>query len=303
MGRHLPPFAAVRAFEAAARHLSFKAAADELCLSPSAISHQIKALETYLDTTLFERHGNLLELSLTGHGYAGKLTQLLNQLDVCTREVETRNEQTLRVLCTPGFAARWLVPRLNRFRHAALLRLRLSSGAPSVDFATNDSDIVIQWSTGPTPGVSLDPLMFSGRYPVVAPHVLQHTRLKQPEDLLDQTLIYDETDDAWPQWFAAAGLSNAVLPQGPVFPNCELATTLAEKGCGISLAYDAVVRGTLLSGRLVRLFDTVTTPMVIYALAYPEHCSHDTLLGEFRHWILAEAAREGDLPQVVSNRS
>ncbi|WP_127557568.1 LysR substrate-binding domain-containing protein [Nioella ostreopsis] len=300
MGRQLPPFAAVRAFEAAARHRSFKKAAEELCLSPSAISHQIRALEEYLDTALFERVGNRLELTLTGRGYAGRLTGLLNGLEDSTRAIRQAGERPLRVLCTPGLAARWLVPRLDRLEFGDRVRLRVSTGAPSTDFASNDSDVVIQWSTDPTQGVVTEPLMQSNRYPVISPHLRDAEGVDRPEDLLRLRLMYDETDDAWGDWFSAAGLPDPVLPNGPVFPNCELATTAAERGQGVSLAYDSVVRGTLASGRLVRLFETVTMPMVIYSVAYPEDRASDPIIRAFRDWLFTEVARDGTGVQELS---
>lgn len=300
MGRQLPPFAALRAFEAAARHKSFKAAAEELCLSPSAISHQIRALEDYLDTALFERVGNRLDLTLTGRGYAGKLTGLLNGLEDSTRAIRNAGEQPLRVLCTPGLAARWLVPRLDRLDFGDRVRLRVSTGAPSTDFATNDSDVVIQWSVDPTPGVVTEPLMESTRYPVISPRLRDAAGVEHPADLLRLRLIYDETDDAWADWFAAAGLPNPDLPSGPVFPNCELATTAAERGQGVSLAYDSVVRGTLESGRLVRLFETVTLPMIIYSVAYREDRAGDPMIRAFRDWMFKETAMDGARVRAVS---
>ena len=142
MGRSLPPFAAVRAFEATARHLSVKAAAEELCLTASALSHQIKALEGFLDTQLFERSGNRIALTLTGAAYAGKLTHLLDSMQDETDAVR-ENRGVLRVLSTPGFAARWLVPRLPRLEFAQDIRLRVSNGAPSLDFASNDSVLYV----------------------------------------------------------------------------------------------------------------------------------------------------------------
>lgn len=293
MGRQLPPFAAVRAFEAAARHKSFKKAAEELCLSPSAISHQIRALEEYLDTALFERVGNRLDLTLTGRGYAGKLTGLLNGLEQSTRAIRHSGERPLRVLCTPGLAARWLVPRLDRLDFGDRVQLRVSSGAPSTDFATNDSDVVIQWSVDPTPGVVTEPLMESHRYPVISPRLRDEAGVERPEDLLHLRLMYDETDDAWADWFAAAGLPDPVLPQGPVFPNCELATTAAERRQGVSLAYDAVVRGTLASGRVVRLFETVTMPIVIYSVSYLEDRAGDPIIRAFRDWLFEQVALDG----------
>ncbi|SLN36227.1 LysR substrate-binding domain-containing protein [Roseisalinus antarcticus] len=293
MGRRLPPFAAVKAFEAAARHGNMKTAADELCLSPSAVSHQIRALEDYLDTALFERHGNLLTLTLTGRGYSGKLTGLLDGLDEATRAIQQAGHRSFRVLCTPGFAARWLVPRLDRLSFGNRVQLRVSEGAPSTDFASNDADLVIQWTDAPVTGVVTEPLMESGRYPVISPELKQREDVSSPEDLARATLMHDVTMDAWGEWFRAAGVAPPVMPRGPTFPNCELATTAAERGQGISLAYDAVVRGTIEEGRLVRLFDTVIMPFVIYSVAYAEARSEDPMIREFAGWIHSEVAMDG----------
>ncbi len=298
MGRKYPPFAAVRAFEAAARHKSFKKAAEELCLSPSAVSHQIRALETYLDTALFERRGSGMELTLTGRGYAGKLTGLLNSFEETTRAVRDAGQRSFRVLCTPGFAARWLVPRLDRLSFGDRVRLRVSTGAPSVDFATNDSDLVIQWGEEPVPGVTCEQLMVSHRYPVISPALQARKDVRKPEDLLRLRLMHDETGDNWAEWFAAAGVAPPEMPRGPVFPNCELATTAAEQGQGVSLAFDMMVRSTLASGRLVRLFDTVTMPIVIYSVAYPETRASDAMIRAFRDWIFAEVQQDR-VPRTV----
>ena len=289
MGRKLPPMAAVRAFEAAARNLSFKAAAEELCLSPSAVSHQVRALEEFLDTALFERDGNRMRLTLTGEAYAGKLTGLLDAFDESTQEARgVRKGDSLRVLSTPGFAARWLVPRLERFAYGDRLRLGVSVGAPSTDFATNDADVVIQWADGDVPGCSVEPFMKSGRYPVISPALKAAKGVERPEDLASLTLMHDETMDMWADWFRAAGVEPPELPRGPRFPNCELATTAAEQGQGVALAYDLMVRGTLESGRLVRLFDTVTIPFVIYSFVCQKARRDEPLIAAFREWLFAE---------------
>ncbi|WP_226627216.1 LysR substrate-binding domain-containing protein [Alloyangia pacifica] len=302
MARKLPPFAAVRAFEAVARHLNVKDAAEELCLSPSALSHQIRALEEYFDTALFERRGNRLALTLTGRGYAGRMTQLLDTFDEATRAVREAGHRSFRVLSTPGFAARWLVPRLDRLSFGERVRLRVSDGAPSLDFAANDADVVIQWADAPVPGVVTDPLMSSGRYPVISPELRDRANVCEPEDLAGLTLMHDETMDAWASWFEAAGVTPPTFPRGPTFPNCELATTAAERGQGVALAYDAVVQGTLREGRLVRLFDTVVMPFVIYSIAYPETRAQDPMIREFSEWIHGEVAAEGFAPHLRSAR-
>lgn len=293
MGRTLPPFASVRAFEAAARHLSFREAADELCLSPSAVSHQVRALEAFLDTKLFERRGNRTALTLTGAAYAGKLTSLLDGIEATARDVRDGARSTLRVLATPGFAARWLVPRLDRFAGAGAVRLRVSTGAPSTDFATNDADVVIQWTDVPATGLSVEPLMRSGRYPVIAPALRQARGIRKPEDLRGVTLMHDETMDRWADWFSVAGVAPPSFPAGPTFPNCELATTAAEQGLGVALAYDLMVRDTVRSGRLERLFDEITMPFVIYSVTVPGARRDVPLIRAFRDWLFAEVDADG----------
>ena len=119
-------------------------------------------------------------------------------------------------------------------------------------------------------------------------------------DLLRLRLMHDETADAWAEWVAAAGIELPDMPRGPVFPNCELATTAAEQGQGVSLAYDAMVRGTLASGRLVRLFDAVTIPIVIYSVAYPTARSDDPMITEFRDWLFEEVRRDNENQAHVS---
>ena len=297
--RCLPPFSAVKAFEAAARHLSFRKAADELCLSPSAISHQIRALEEYLATSLFVRESNRIRLTGTGRDYAGRMTQLLDHLDDSTRAAQSKPKgKTLRVLSTPGFAARWLVPRLSGFEHADAIRLRIAEGAPSTDFATNDADVVIKWRDDPEDGVDVVPFLNSARYPVVSPALLKKHSISHPRDLLQLTLFRDEVDDQWPEWFRAAGVVADLADDDPVYPNCEYASTAAEAGLGVSLAYDVVVGDTVAEGRLVRLFDATTIAFTIYAIAIQEARRNDPLIGAFRNWLLAEAR-----DQAFANRS
>lgn len=296
--RRLPPLAALKAFEAAARHQSFTRAADELCLTPSAVSHQVRALEAYLDTKLFERRGNAMVLTLTGEGYADRLSELLDGLSDTTEAIRSPREMpVLRVLSTPGFAARWMVPRLGRFAYADRVRLRISVGAPSTDFASNDADVVIQWADAPGPGLSVEPIMSSARYPVISPALRDKLGIERPEDLARATRMQDETLDMWAEWFAAAGVAPPPTPNGPVFPNCELATTAAEQGMGAALAYDLMVRDTLASGRLVRLFDAVTLPVVIYSITCPAARRRETLISAFHDWIWSELPADG-LPKM-----
>ena len=265
-------------------------------MSPSAVSHQIRALEEYLATALFLRDGNRVSLTFTGKAYAGHLTQLLDDLDYRTREVHSGSSSELRLLSTPGFAARWLLPRLSRFEHHEAIRLKIAEGAPSTNFASNDSDLVIQWRDDVDPGTVAWPLMHSARYPVAAPGFAKRHRLRHPRDLQTVTLFQDQTDDMWSEWFQAAGVNQPITINGPSYPNCEFATTAAEAGLGVSLAYDAVAHDTVKAGRLERLFDTVTPPFTIYSVACAKGREQETLIDSFRRWLVTEALQAGVRP-------
>jgi len=280
----------VRAFEAVARHLSVKAAAEELCISASAVSHQIKSLEAYFDTALFERRANQFQLTLTGRGYAGKMTSLLDAFDESSRQVMDADNRPFRVICTPSFAARWLVPRLHKLSFGNRVSLRISDGVPDTDFSSNDADLVIQWEDDPIPGVVTERLMVSDRFPVISPELKERENVQVPEDLQRVPLIHFEFMDGWAEWFEAAGVKQPVFPRGPIFPHCELANTAAEQGLGVALSIDATVQSTLAEGRLVRLFQTtIQLPYLIYSVAYPEARRDDAMIREFSEWAHAEA--------------
>jgi len=294
--RKLPPFTAIRAFEAAARHLSFKEAAEEIHVTPSAVSHQVRTLEEYLGTALFLREANHIALTRTGREYLRELTVLLDQLDASTRLAAGADpDGPLTVLCTPGFAARWLAPRLAEFPGHDRVEIQISSGAPSTDFARNGADVVIAWGARAAPGVVVEPLMESARYPVCSPVLKTRAGLRRPEDLLGVTLFHDEVSDAWDKWFRLAGVPVSEFPRGPRFPHCELVLTAAEQGQGVALAYDAMARGGLREGKLVRLFDLATPPITIYSVAYPETRARCPRIRAFRDWIFDEVITEGTL--------
>ncbi|MGF1501988.1 MAG: LysR family transcriptional regulator [Paracoccaceae bacterium] len=293
MRRRLPPLSAIRAFEAAARHLSFRMAAAEICVTPSAISHQVRALEEHLGQALFLRAGGRIVLTRAGQAYLEELTQLLDGLDTATRAVSTLSGGPFRVLSTPGFAARWLAPRLAACPLGARFEMRVSDGAPSTDFATNGVDVTIQWQADTVAGVVTEPLMQSVRYPVAAPAVA--ARIPHPETLLSETLLYAEVADGWPEWFRLAGVSPVHMPPGPRLAHCELSLTAAERGQGVTLAYDAMARTSLAEGRLVRLFDVTVPAMTLYSVAYPVSRARCPDIRRFRDWLFAEVTAEGTL--------
>lgn len=294
MNRCLPPLPALRAFEAAARWLSFTDAAQELCLTPSAISHQVKALEELLGTSLFLRLPQGLQLTEAGRSYLCDLTPILDDLDASTRRVSIgQTAGRLRVLSTPGFAARWLVPRLNRFDCHDQISIAVSQGAPCTDFSRNNADVVIHWGCEPIDGAVVEPMMESGRYPVASPDLAHREGLDSPVELLGVTLLRDEVDDAWEDWFIEAGVKPNGLPRGPRLAHCELSLTAAEQQQGVALAYDAMARATLHAGRLMRLFDVEIPARTIYSFAHSKTRRRCPDIARFKSWIFEEVKADG----------
>lgn len=292
--RSIPPLPALRAFEAAAKRLSFTEAAHDLCLTPSAISHQVKSLEEVLGTALFMREPHGLKLTDAGQSYLQDLTPILDALDASTRRLSRgRTAGRLRVLSTPGFAARWLVPRLHRFEYRDQIAISVSQGAPCTDFARNNADVVIHWGDTPVDGVLVEPMMESGRYPVANAELVRREDLKTPGDLLGSTLLHDEVDDGWEAWFTKAGVRPNGLPNGPKLAHCELSLTAAEQQQGIALAYDAMARNSLEAGRLVRLFDVETPARTIYSFAHAESRRRCPDIGRLRTWLFEEVETQG----------
>ncbi len=293
MKRLMPPFPAVRAFEAAARLLSFKSAAEELCVSPSAVSHQIRTLEDFLGRRLFLRAKSNVALTPAGQLYMGQLTPIFDELDRSTRTVSrSGGRTTIDVLTTPAFATRWLIPRLDQF-DAADISLHVSQGAPCTDFKRNNVDVVVHWGDLPIPGAVVEPLMRTGRYPVASPEYRDRHRIAKPSDLLTQRLIHDEVMDAWEEWFDLVGLIPPKLPLGPRLAHCDLTLAAAEQGQGVALAYDAMARSALRAGRLVRLFTSQTLPVITYSFACPERLARIPEIRRFRDFLFAEVAAEG----------
>lgn len=278
--------------------MNFREAALDVSVTPSAISHQVKSLEDYLGVTLFTRDPHGLRLTRAGRDYLEDLTPLLDALDASTRRI-SRSEpsETFRILATPGFAARWLVPKLDRFAGAQNIGISVSQGAPCTDFSRNDSDVVIHWGAEPVAGAVVQPMMKSTRYPVASADFIEREDIKDPADLLRVTLLQDQVDDGWAAWFAAAGMQPTDRPRGPRLAHCELTLTAAEKCQGVALAYDAMSRTAIADGRLVRLFDVETSPAVIYSFAYATGRRRCPSICALRDWMFAEIEADGLLDQ------
>jgi LysR family glycine cleavage system transcriptional activator len=301
MRRDLPPFASIRSFEAAARHLSFKAAAEELNVTQSAISHQVKALEEYLGVSLFLRGTRSITLTHEGSRYLGDISLLLDQLAEATSHFRDSDAVgPLFVTATPAFAARWLVPRIAAF-HAGhpQIELHIATSLRPPDFARDRIDVAIRYGQEKLPGLLVVPFFSTTMFPVASPRLLNGARsLRRPADLRHFTLLHAEVDDGWPDWLRSAGLADLDVGTGPRFEHCELLLRAAEEAQGVALAYGALVEGDLAAGRLIRLFDIDLSAPVVYSIVSPETWSNRPRIAALRNWLLKEPSTRKDMQAI-----
>jgi LysR family glycine cleavage system transcriptional activator len=294
MKRNLPPFASLRAFEAAARHESFKTAAEELLLTQSAVSHQIKTLEGYLGMALFERAGGRVSLTPKGEAYFHDICGALDRISNSTfRACGEAVDGPLFIGATAAFTSRWLMPRLANFRRACPgIELEIVANDAPLRFPNDGTDILIQYGSEPAPGFETEPFLATTRFPVCSAALIEREgRPESPLDLAGKTLLRDEFGDSWREWFVAAGCEPKAI-QGPRMAHCELSLRAAKEGQGVALGYGALIEKELESGELVRLFEVETPRKVIYSLMYPTAQANRPRVSAFRNWIFEQAPPE-----------
>lgn len=304
MAERLPPLIAVRYFEVAARQLSFTKAAQELHVTHSAISHQIKALEEWLGVPLFRRLNRSIVLTDAGQTYVRPVREALEKLGDASRALKSREQSgTLTVSVMPSFAAKFLVPRLGSFRRAHPdIDVRISAAERLVDFAREDVDVGIRYGRGNWPGLRVDRLMRENLFPVCSPKLRRGpVPLKTPADLLNHTLMHDSDwpESMWVRWLAAAGVKADNLRPALSFNYSSLMIQAAIDGLGVALAQEALVRDDLATGRLIRPFDIDMPSDYAYYVVSPEATAERPKVAAFRTWLLTEASTEAaaDAPE------
>jgi LysR family transcriptional regulator, glycine cleavage system transcriptional activator len=291
---HLPPLAALRAFEAAARHLSFTRAADELHVTQTAISHQIRGLEERLGVRLFRRLPRGLVLTDEAQRYLPAVRDAFARLEAATAELLARRTGgTLTATVLPSFAAKWLVPRLGRFRAANPdIDLRISTSQHLVDFAREDVDIGIRMGRGHYPGLRVDRLFGETLVPVCSPALLEGEHpLRRPQDLAHHVLLHDDDETDWRLWLELAGIKGVDVSHGLTFTDAAMVVQAAAEGQGVALARTALAAWDIAAGRLVRPFDVSMPHDLAYYLVCPEASAERPRIAAVRVWLLAEAAR------------
>ena len=293
--RKLPPLNALRAFEAAARQLSFKRAAEELHVTQAAVSHQVRALEAQLGLALFVRLHRALELTPAGARYLPALSDAFDRLDDATHALRARPRTPRLVLSVvPSFGANWLVPRLGRFRalHPEIDLVVLSS-SELVDFARDGVDVGIRFGPGRYPGVRADLLMAEEYLPVVSPKLARGKRpLRSPADLKRHSLLHDESHEAWRAWLASHGVTGVDPERGVVFSDSSQLVAAAAAGQGVALARKLLAEPYLRARTLVRPFKGSIPAEFAYFVACAESRADEPAIRSFREWILSAATRE-----------
>ncbi|GIZ50731.1 transcriptional regulator GcvA [Noviherbaspirillum aridicola] len=287
--RRLPNLAALRAFEAAARHGNFTRAAEEIHVTHGAISHQVRALEEELGVTLFARHGKRITVTPEGERFAETLRRALGDIAGAADALRADSRHNkLTITALPSFAARWLSPRIGRFieQHPDL-EVMLQSSSGLTDFVRESVDLGIRFGLGNYPGMHSEKIMDDHYYPVASPRYNGGRLPATPRELAASTLLRCEMEP-WTPWFRAAGLSAIEPTGGLVFQDSSMLVRAAAEGHGIALARHAIAMTELASGELVRLFDISIPCPDSYFFVCPPQSLDKPQVQAFRSWLLKE---------------
>jgi LysR family glycine cleavage system transcriptional activator len=309
----LPPLNALRVFEAAARHLSFKEAANELSITQAAVSHQIKSLEDYLGVELFKRAGRGVQLTEAARAALPRLREGFESLAAAVETIHERADETdLEITAPPVFTARWLMPRLADFaKREPKIDVRVVASSKMVDAGALDSATIvsnldlrddtsgveIHLGSGDYPGYRADRLFGVSTTVVASPELAKgDPPLREPADLARHTLLHDDAMDlvahghAWQKWLELAGVADQVDgTRGPHFSSNILSLEAASQKLGVALALHPMVDADIASGRLCAPFQVELKPQSAYYLVCPEVIAERPAVAAFRKWVLEKA--------------
>ncbi|MEI2734835.1 MAG: transcriptional regulator GcvA [Rhodoblastus sp.] len=301
MNRPLPPLNALRAFEAAARHLSMAKAAEELNVTAGALSHQIRGLEALLGLELFER--GVRSIALTGAGarlYPGLRTAFLHMREAVDALGEADRDRMLVVSALPGFTAKWLAPRLYRFAAAhPEIDTRIASTGALANFRTDGVHVALRNLANDfvaQPDLVYERMFEASYMPVCSPRLIERLgAFETPEALRAAPLIHDNSlatwtkTIGWAEWFARAGVADVDASRGLRFSSADHALDATVEGAGVLLASDVLAYDELRTGRLVMPFDLKMPSGRAYCVVYPKRLQDRPAVRAFRDWAKAEA--------------
>ena len=290
----LPPLNALRAFEAAARHTSFKRAAEELCVTQGAISRHIQKLEADLGAALFTRRHRQVLLTKEGADYLVTVRDAFGRISQASSNLRTRTEdKMLKVKLPITCAVRWLVPRLARFHGLQPgISVQITTSHDPVDFDREDIDVAVHYGRRAEQGLACERLFDEVLLPICSPKLLaKPPPLKKPRDLAGHVLLHSiRRPQDWPQWLAKAGAGDVEGEPSLIFENSSLTYQGVMEGLGLAMAQLALVADDLASGHVVAPFETRVENDVAYMLVYPKERAASRKVAGFHAWIAREAA-------------
>jgi LysR family transcriptional regulator, glycine cleavage system transcriptional activator len=289
----LPSLNGLRAFEAAARHMSFTRAAEELNVTQTAVSHQIRRLEEQLGMTLFIRRNRALLLTREAQDYLPSIRSAFEDLRRATAKLRrTDQEGRLTVTTTASLATKWLVSRVAAFQDANPgIEVRITTSTHLVDFQREEVDMAVRYGHGNWPGSRAHWLMAEHIFPVCSPELVNTGPLHKPEDLAHHTLLHTTVSrEDWQLWLTAAGLPATIATRrGMTFDQGFMAIQAAMEGLGVALGRFHLVEADIATGRLVAPFDTVLPQDAGYYVVAPEATADTPKIARFRDWLIASA--------------
>lgn len=306
---------AMRAFEASARHGSFSGAAAELNVTAAAVGQLVRGLEDWLGAPLFHRSPSGKSRLVPTEAAERALPDIRAGLDRLRLGLERLKEATacgvLTVTVSPAFAAKWLLPRIDRFQAEwPETDVRLDTSLKLVDYVAHGIDVGVRYGAGNWPGLAAEKLMDEEIFPVCSPALRERLALSAPDELTCHTLIHDLSVDpstgfaTWDTWLQKAGVAKAAPPRGMRINNSAAVLQAAIEGRGVALARSILAQDDVAAGRLVRLFPEIKVPSALaYYVVHRPECSSLPRSQAFRRWLLAEVSRSSCDPGPAAGRS
>ncbi len=290
--RRLPPLNALKMFEASARNLSFSGASEELFVTPSAVSHQVKTLENFLGVELFHRSNRKVTLTPQGEQYLASVKHAFDEIEMATQRLSvTQGASVVQISVAPNFLIRWLMPRMSRFR--ALfpdVELQINASMGLLDFNRTSTDMAVYYGNGEWDDIEVEFLRKVMLVPVCGPGLLQTgPPLEKPSDLANHTLIYvSKRTWEWDNWLKKAGVE-FITPKGSMqLSSSQLTTAAAQENLGVALADQTLISREIESGKLVVPFDIPLDTKKAFYLVYRKHRPLTKGMEAFRNWLMDE---------------
>lgn len=291
--KRLPPLNSLKNFESAARLGSFQKAAAELHVTPSAVSHQIKSLESFLDVELFIRQTRHIELTSAGKEYLRSVQKALNEINRATQKlVSSHGTGELTLAVAPAFLSRWLLPRMGKFYETHQnIELEIAASSGLIDFAHSDTDMAVYFGNGDWHDVESHFLKRSYMIPVCAPSLLNRHPINTPIDILKHTLLHvTKRPEEWPNWFEVAQAEMTETRKAMYLSSSQLTAQAAIRGLGVTLQDVSLISDDIQSGQLIAPLDITLELTKSFYLVYQKNRPMTYAMQQFKDWLMAEMA-------------